>query len=201
MSRDVDVVVVGAGQAGLSAGYFLRRAGLDFVMFDHAPRAGGAWQFRWPTLTLGTAHNIHDLPGMPLEDRDPERPASEVVSEYFGRYEREFGLRVHRPVDVTAVREGSGGRLLVESSEGVYAARTLINATGTWDRPFWPFIPGMANSRRSLPPGLTKWLELRSRRSRRSSAKTLGPGASASPAVGMGNTAPPPPADTNTGGP
>ncbi|GAA2575795.1 NAD(P)-binding domain-containing protein [Actinomadura fulvescens] len=147
MSRDVDVVVVGAGQAGLSAGYFLRRAGLDFVMFDHAPRAGGAWQFRWPTLTLGTAHNIHDLPGMPLEDRDPERPASEVVSEYFGRYEREFGLRVHRPVDVTAVREGSGGRLLVESSEGVYAARTLINATGTWDRPFWPFIPGMASFR------------------------------------------------------
>ncbi|KAB2345637.1 NAD(P)/FAD-dependent oxidoreductase [Actinomadura rudentiformis] len=143
---DVDVVVVGAGQAGLSAGYFLRRAGLDFVMLDHAPRAGGAWQFRWPSLTLGAAHNIHDLPGMPLEDRDPERPASEVVSEYFARYEREFELDVRRPVDVTAVRD-AGGRLLVESSEGVFAARALINATGTWDRPFWPFKRGMGSFR------------------------------------------------------
>ncbi|MFI0444655.1 NAD(P)-binding domain-containing protein [Actinomadura sp. 6N118] len=142
----MDVVVVGAGQAGLSAGYFLRRSGLDFVMLDHAPRAGGAWQFRWPTLTLGTAHNIHDLPGMPLEDRDPERPASEVVSEYFARYEREFGLDVRRPVDVTAVRD-AGGRLVVESSEGVHAARALINATGTWDRPFWPFMRGMGSFR------------------------------------------------------
>jgi cation diffusion facilitator CzcD-associated flavoprotein CzcO len=156
------VAVIGAGQAGLSAGYFLRRAGLDAVMFDHSPRAGGAWQYRWPTLTLGAAHGIHDLPGMPLGERDESRPASEVVSEYFARYEREFALDVHRPVDVTAVRyeadaeagpgerafEGSpGGRLLVETSEGVYAARALINATGTWDRPFWPYYPGLGTFR------------------------------------------------------
>ncbi|MEU5878475.1 NAD(P)-binding domain-containing protein [Spirillospora sp. NPDC047279] len=147
MTQDVDVAVIGAGQAGLSAGYFLRRAGLDFVIFDHAPRPGGAWQYRWPTLTLGAAHGIHDLPGLPLESRDPRRPASEVVSEYFARYEREFGLDVHRPVDVTAVREAGDGRLLVEGSESLLIARTLINATGTWDRPFLPFKPGMADFR------------------------------------------------------
>ncbi|XVQ16042.1 NAD(P)-binding domain-containing protein [Spirillospora sp. CA-255316] len=150
----MDVAVIGAGQAGLSAGYFLRRAGLDAVMFDHSPRAGGAWQYRWPTLTLGAAHGIHDLPGMPLGERDETRPASEVVSEYFARYEREFALDVHRPVDVTAVRyetdagapEGRG-RLLVETSGGAYAARALINATGTWDRPFRPYYPGLGTFR------------------------------------------------------
>ncbi|MEU5403420.1 NAD(P)-binding domain-containing protein [Streptomyces sp. NPDC005963] len=144
--RDVDVVVVGAGQAGLSAAYHLRRVGLvpgrDFVVFDHAPRAGGAWQFRWPSLTFGKVHGIHTLPGMELTGADDERPSAEVIGEYFAAYEERFELEVLRPVDVTAVREGTGGRLLVETSAGLWSTRALINATGTWDRPFWPRYPG-----------------------------------------------------------
>ncbi|MFJ2588469.1 NAD(P)-binding domain-containing protein [Streptomyces sp. NPDC087538] len=145
-AREVDVVVIGAGQAGLSGAYHLRRAGLapdrDFVVLDHAPHPGGAWQFRWPSLTYGKVHGMHALPGMELTGADDRRPSSEVIGEYFAEYERTFDLRVHRPVEVSAVREGAGGRLLVESSEGTYAARALINATGTWDRPFWPRYPG-----------------------------------------------------------
>ncbi|PKV84371.1 NAD(P)-binding domain-containing protein [Streptomyces sp. TLI_146] len=150
-AQDVDVVVIGAGQAGLSGAYHLRRAGFepdrDFVVLDHAPRAGGAWQFRWPSLTYGKVHGMHALPGMELTGADPARPSSEVIGEYFTDYEDAFGLRVHRPVDVSAVREGEGGRLRVETSEGVYATRALINATGTWDRPFWPRYPGQETFR------------------------------------------------------
>ncbi|MEV6564690.1 NAD(P)-binding domain-containing protein [Streptomyces kronopolitis] len=149
--RDVEVVVIGAGQAGLAAAFHLRRAGWapdrDFVVLDHSPRPGGAWQFRWPTLTYDKVHGMHALPGMELTGADPRRPSSEVIGGYFARYEETFGLRVHRPVSVSAVRtgdgdSGDGGRLLVETSEGTYAPRALINATGTWDRPFWPRIPG-----------------------------------------------------------
>ncbi|MEW1747621.1 NAD(P)-binding domain-containing protein [Streptomyces angustmyceticus] len=157
--REVEVVVIGAGQAGLAAAFHLRRVGYvpdrDFVVLDHSPRPGGAWQFRWPTLTFGKVHGMHALPGMELTGADPLRPSSEVIGAYFDRYERTFGLRVHRPVRVTAVREGGAesagteagkapgsGRLLVATSEGDYAGRALINATGTWDRPFWPRIPG-----------------------------------------------------------
>ncbi|MFE9535343.1 NAD(P)-binding domain-containing protein [Streptomyces sp. NPDC006691] len=144
--RDVDVVVIGAGQAGLSGAYHLRRAGLepgrDFVVLDHAPRPGGAWQFRWPSLTYGKVHGMHALPGMELTGAAADRPSAEVIGAYFAAYEDAFALRVHRPVDVHAVREGEGGRLLVETSEGDYATRALINATGTWDRPFWPRYPG-----------------------------------------------------------
>ncbi|WP_406345563.1 NAD(P)-binding domain-containing protein [Streptomyces sp. NBC_00648] len=150
-AQDVDVVVIGAGQAGLSGAYHLRRAGFepdrDFVVLDHAPRPGGAWQFRWPSLTYGKVHGMHALPGMELTGADPARPSSEVIGEYFTDYEDAFGLRVHRPVEVSAVREGEGGRLRVETSEGVYATRALINATGTWDRPFWPRYPGQETFR------------------------------------------------------
>lgn len=84
---------------------------------------------------------------MELTDADPTRPSSEVIGAYFDRYERTFDLRVRRPVDVRAVREGSGGRLLVETSHGTWATRALINATGTWDRPFWPRYPGQETFR------------------------------------------------------
>lgn len=144
--HEVDVAVIGAGQAGLSGAYFLSRAGFrpdeGFAVLDHSPGPGGAWQFRWPSLTYAKAHGVHDLPGLPLEGADPARPSAEVVSEYFDRYERTFDLRVHRPVNVSAVREAGGGRLLVETDAGAWSARALINASGTWDRPFIPHYPG-----------------------------------------------------------
>ncbi|WP_217144177.1 NAD(P)-binding domain-containing protein [Streptomyces sp. AC627_RSS907] len=145
-TREAEVVVIGAGQAGLAAAYHLRRTGFapehDFVVLDHSPGPGGAWQFRWPSLTYGKVHGMHSLPGMELTGADPARPSAEVVGEYFASYERAFDLRVRRPVDVRAVREGTGGRLLVETSDGSWSTRALINATGTWDRPFWPRYPG-----------------------------------------------------------
>ncbi|MFI7295002.1 NAD(P)-binding domain-containing protein [Streptomyces sp. NPDC050121] len=150
-AREVEVVVVGAGQAGLSSAYHLRRTGFepgrDFVVLDHSPGPGGAWQFRWLSLTYGKVHGMHALPGMELTHADPLRASSEVIAEYFASYERTFDLRVRRPVDVRAVREGAAGRLLVETSDGTWSTRTVINATGTWDRPFWPRYPGQETFR------------------------------------------------------
>lgn len=137
----IDVVVIGAGQAGLTASYHLQRSGIGHVLLDRGTRPGGAWRERWPSLRLGGVHGIHSLPGSALSETDGARPASEVVPEYFGRYEQELDLPVLRPVKVRAVRDG-GERLLVESSAGTWAARAVINATGTWENPFWPHYPG-----------------------------------------------------------
>jgi hypothetical protein len=136
-----DVVVIGAGQAGLSAAYALNRAGADFVVLDGDAGPGGAWQHRWPSLRLDKAHRVHPLPGMPLPDADPAAPASGVVAGYFADYERRFDLPVRRPVAVRSVSATDDGFRL-ETSDGGWTARGLINATGTWTRPFWPAYPG-----------------------------------------------------------
>ncbi|MFJ5990698.1 FAD-dependent oxidoreductase [Lentzea sp. NPDC092896] len=136
-----DVVVIGAGQAGLSASYFLQRRGVEHVVLDANDSPGGAWLHRWPSLRMRTVHGIHELPGMPFEQPAPEERANEAIPSYFARYEQLYDLPVVRPVNVTQV-VNDGALLKVETSDGVWTTRGLINATGTWRRPFWPYYPG-----------------------------------------------------------
>ncbi|MGF1431701.1 NAD(P)-binding domain-containing protein [Kitasatospora sp. LaBMicrA B282] len=142
----VDVAVLGAGQAGLSAAYHLRRRGFapyhGFVVLDANPTPGGAWAHRSPSLRMATVHGFHDLPDAELPPPDPGAPARAVVPGYFAAYEARHALPVIRPARVSAVREGADGRLLIESTAGRFAARALVNATGTWTRPFLPHYPG-----------------------------------------------------------
>ena len=156
----VDVLVIGAGQAGLSAAYHLRRRGFapngtrdgrkGYVVLDNEVGPGGAWRHRWQSLRMATVNDIRDLPGIPQPDVDPCEPSSEFLTRYFGGYERELGLHILRPVRVSAVRredDDPHGRLLIESSRGTWAACGLVNATGTWTKPFWPIYPGQASFR------------------------------------------------------
>lgn len=144
----VDVIVIGAGQAGLSTAYFLRRFGFEpgrrMVVLDASEGPGGAWRSRPRTLTMAKVHGIFDLPGLPRRPRadESDRPAAEVVPAYFAAYERRFGLQVRRPVRVHSVRR-DGDRFLVTTDHHDWRARAIVNATGTWERPHLPYYPGI----------------------------------------------------------
>jgi cation diffusion facilitator CzcD-associated flavoprotein CzcO len=151
---DTSVVVIGAGQAGLSVAFYLRRLGLDpnndFVLLDRGPGTGGAWQFRWEALRLGSAHHVNDLPGMDelglsFDTADRTIPAKDVIADYYRQYEEHYGLQVVRPAAVTSV-QNNGANLLVTFTDGedVQDVTTdiVVNATGTWGAPFIPWYPG-----------------------------------------------------------
>ena len=146
MVKNVDVVVIGAGQAGLSTAWSLLRQGFEpetgFVVLDADDAPGGAWQHRWPSLTVGTTHRVHDLPGLPFQPETDSLRAAEVVPAYFAEYERRFRLPIHRPVRVRAVSRTDDDRFLVQTDDGDWTARAIVNATGTWTRPFVPRYPG-----------------------------------------------------------
>ncbi len=141
-SAVIDSVVIGAGQAGLSASYHLSRRGISHLVLDANTTPGGAWQHRWDALTMHDVHRVADLPDAPVPPAvGPER-ANSFVPAYFADYEATHALPVVRPVVVRAVREADG-LLRVESDDGrSWLTRTVVNASGTWRRPFVPRYPG-----------------------------------------------------------
>jgi len=158
------VVVIGAGQAGLSAAYHLQRRGfasaLDpgqddaevvdggsptFVVLDANTAPGGAWQHRWESLRMETVNGIFDLPGKPVPTVDPQEPSSRAVPWYFAEYEQQFDFPLLRPVQVTsvsAVDDDPESALVIDTDRGRWITSSIINATGTWTNPVLPYYPG-----------------------------------------------------------
>ncbi|CAL9335413.1 putative oxidoreductase CzcO [Streptomyces sp. enrichment culture] len=142
MTQHTDVVVIGGGQAGLAAGYHLRRQGLDFVILDADPAPGGSWRHMWDSLRLFSPAEHSSLPGRPMPAQAGETyPDAGHVVGYLTDYEKRYDLPVRHGTRVDAVRRDAG-RLLVETENGTWRARAAVSATGTWSRPFLPAVPG-----------------------------------------------------------
>jgi len=145
----VDIVVIGAGQAGLSAAYYLKKYGIEpgkgFVILDDEDGAGGAWQHRWDTLTLDNVNGINDLPGMSFEEIMQANPdkirANEAIPNYYNHYEKFYELPVIRPVKVIDVTQHRD-RFLIKTNGIQFSAKGIVNATGTWKTPNVPTIIG-----------------------------------------------------------
>lgn len=142
-----DVLVIGAGQAGLAAGYHLRRAGLSFNLLEARDEPGGNWPSYYDSLELFSPARYSSLPGLAFPG-DPERyPRRDEVTAYLRGYARHFELPVlaGRRVKEVSRREGRF-RLTTEGprgeSLGIVEAGAVIVATGGFGRPFVPRLPG-----------------------------------------------------------
>ncbi len=142
MTQRTDVVVIGGGQAGLAAGYHLRRPGIEHVILDAQAAPGGAWQHTWDSLRLFSPAQYSSLPGrlMPVQEGELYPDAAHVV-DYLTDYEKRYELPIQRGTRVESVHR-DGPHLRVETDSGSWTARAVISATGTWTRPFLPAVPG-----------------------------------------------------------
>ncbi|MCP2323286.1 putative flavoprotein involved in K+ transport [Hamadaea flava] len=136
--RHHDVLVIGGGQAGLAAGFYLRRHAIDFTILDAGHTPGGQWPHSWDSLRLFSPAQFSSLPGWPMPPVAGYPDAAHVV-DYLTRYEHRYQLPIHRSTRVAAVRRDDDG-FLVDTSSGPWTARIVVSATGTWWRPFLPAL-------------------------------------------------------------
>jgi putative flavoprotein involved in K+ transport len=134
-TRAHDVVVIGAGQAGLAAGYYLRRDKLDFVILDAQSQSGGAWQHTWPSLHLFSPARWSSLPGWMMPATATPYPTRADVLHYLAAYEARYELPIERPVRVLSTH-ADGARIRLETdTAGSISAGAVISATGSWTNP------------------------------------------------------------------
>jgi cation diffusion facilitator CzcD-associated flavoprotein CzcO len=138
MSDQVDVVIVGAGQAGLAISRELTQADVAHVVLERG-QVGETWRGRWDSFCLVTPNWFCQLPGHPYDSDDPDgfMLRDEVVA-YLERYAAGFEAPVREGIEVTALRSGPDGGFLLETSAGEIMAQRVVLSTGAYQRPHRP---------------------------------------------------------------
>lgn len=142
-----ETVIIGAGQAGLSAGYWLAKLDNDFVILEANARVGDVWRNRWDSLQLFTPARYSGLPGMAFPGDPYHLPTRTQVADYMEWYAQVNELPIRTSVRVSQVRRVNG--LFEIETNGVrFQADNVIVATGAFQT---PVVPGFA---KQLDPGI-----------------------------------------------
>jgi putative flavoprotein involved in K+ transport len=135
---EYETIVIGAGQAGLAAGYFLGRAGLRFTLVDAGENLGDSWRNRWDALRLFTPARYNALPGLKFPGRRHALPGKDDVADYLALYARKFRLPIKHGTAVSALHR-DGARFVISTSHGgSLTSAAVIVATGANQRPHIP---------------------------------------------------------------
>jgi choline dehydrogenase-like flavoprotein len=146
--QQIDVVVIGAGQAGLAVSHELTGLGVEHVVLERG-RVAETWRNRWDSFCLVTPNWSVRLPGRPYDGSDPDgfMHRDEVIA-YLEQYALSFRSPVQEAVEINSLTATDGNSFALETTSGSYRARSLVVATGAYQRPHRP--PGS----NTLPSGL-----------------------------------------------
>lgn len=136
-----DVIIIGGGQSALSVAYFLRRTTRSVLILDAEDQGGGAWQHAWESLRLFSPAVWSSIAGWPMPSVCATYPSRDHVVAYLRAYEERYTFEIERPVQVQSVAQTQAG-FEVSSIDRSWSARAVVNATGTWRKPFIPDYPG-----------------------------------------------------------
>ncbi|NYJ07054.1 flavin-containing monooxygenase [Petropleomorpha daqingensis] len=137
-----DVIVIGAGQAGLALGAQLAARGADFVILDAGSEIGSAWRNRWDSLRLFSPAQYDSLPGLPFPAPADSHPTKDDVADYLVAYARHFALPVRLDSPATRVHREDDGTFAVTTPGELLRARQVVVATGPFQTPSIPAICG-----------------------------------------------------------
>lgn len=138
-TRDLlDLVIVGAGQAGLALSRELARRDLEHVVLERG-RVGETWRGRWESFSLVTPNWSMQLPDQPYDGQNPDGfdNRDEIVG-FLERYAARFEVPVREGVTVSSLQPREAGGFLLETTLGSLAARAVVLATGAYQRPMRP---------------------------------------------------------------
>jgi putative flavoprotein involved in K+ transport len=135
--RHWGTIVIGGGQAGLSAGYYLKRINEDFLILDASPRVGDSWRERWDSLKLFTPTPFNTLPGLSYSHAGKDLMTKDQMADYLEEYAIKLSLPVRSGVRIIRLAKSLIG-FIIESSDGVFTCNKVIVATGTNQVPYIP---------------------------------------------------------------
>jgi putative flavoprotein involved in K+ transport len=137
LSERIQTVVIGAGQSGLSAGYYLSRQKLPFVILDANARVGDSWRRRWDSLRLFSAARFDALPGMRFPAPPRSFPTKDQMADYLEAYATRFALPVRSNTRVERVSR-HGRSYIVETNDRRYEAEHVVVAMANYQVPRLP---------------------------------------------------------------
>ncbi|MBX9966097.1 flavin-containing monooxygenase [Priestia aryabhattai] len=139
MGDSYNTIVIGAGQAGLAIGYYLKQKSLSFLIIDSNSRVGDSWRHRYDSLTLFTPRSHSALPGMNVEGSPHGYPIKDEIADYLENYSRHYNLPVQLNTAVINLFKENDQFHLV-TNKGNYVAKNIVVATGPFQKPFVPDI-------------------------------------------------------------
>ena len=139
-----DLIIVGAGAAGLSAAGALKRRGIDAVILEQDSHLGGTWQRRYDRLHLHTVRAHSGLAHYPMPRSIARYPSRDEYAAYLNDYARHFGLNVVTDFRVQKVRTASIAPVTWEivGASDTWQSRAVVLATGQYGVPRMPLLPG-----------------------------------------------------------
>ena len=147
--QELETVIIGGGQAGLSVGYHLARRGRSVVILDANERIGDSWRKRWTSLRLFTPARYDGLPGWPFPAPAWSFPTKDEVADYLEAYAARFDLPVQTGVRVDGLSK-EAERYVVAAGERRFEADNVVVASGAYQS---PRIPAFAPE---LDPGIVQ---------------------------------------------
>jgi len=141
IGKNLDVLVIGGGQAGLAMGYHLKRAGHRFQIVERNPRLGDSWRNRYDSLVLFRPRAYSALPGLRVPGDLDGYPTKDEMADYLERYAGYFDLPVLTDTGIRSLTRLNDGSFRARTDAGeIIEAGAVVVATGAFQRPAIPAI-------------------------------------------------------------